>query len=364
MRESTHRSVVINGRFLSRKITGVERYSLGTSAALCKLDPNIKMISPKIPEDVDMHISLPSIRFGCFHNIFWEQIELPLKLRALGSPLLLNLANTAPLLYRRNMVTICDLAFMRHPEWFSVPFCTLYRYMIPRLSKRAIHIFTISEFSRREIVSLLHVPENKITVAYPSYSSIFKRACYTRTTKEKYFLGVSSLDPRKNFKSLIIAFNQLSMKGYKLIIVGRKNTSFANQNLANISSTNPNIVFTGFISDKKLVELYQEAAAFVYPSFYEGFGIPPLEAMACGCPVIASKTTSLPEACGNAAYYINPYDIDSIAKAMIAVATKASLRDKLISEGYKNIKRFNWDTSAKKAYKIIKYYADENRTNT
>ena len=161
---------------------------------------------------------------------------------------------------------------------------------------------------------------------------------------------------RKNFKNLILAFNRLDIEDLELIIVGSDHSVFKNQDLKKVIQSNKHTHFTGYLSDDELAQLYKNAMLFIYPSLYEGFGIPPLEAMAFGCPTIVSNITSLPEVCGDAAYYVDPYDINDIAKGMKEVLENDNLRSNLINKGYDRVKLFSWEKSAMKIIEVIKKY--------
>jgi len=165
---------------------------------------------------------------------------------------------------------------------------------------------------------------------------------------------VGSRDPRKNTARLIESWNKLpvSVKRHrKLVIVGREIHSFSPEGYGRITD---DVHFAGYMDDNNLPALYSGADAFVFPSLYEGFGLPPLEAMACGCPVIVSKTTSLPEVCGDAAYYIDPYSIGSITDAINKVLTDDTLRQLLREKGLKRAKLFSWEKSAEEHIRIFK----------
>ncbi|MCK4525681.1 MAG: glycosyltransferase family 4 protein, partial [Candidatus Andersenbacteria bacterium] len=170
---------------------------------------------------------------------------------------------------------------------------------------------------------------------------------------KKYILYLGTLEPRKNIIGLIKAFEILNTK-YKLVIAGSKGWLY--EDIFKIVKNSPakdNIIFTGFIDDKDKAALYGLADLFVYPSFYEGFGFPPLEAMAAGTPVITSNFSSLPEAVGDAAITVNPYNIDELTKAIEMVLFDEKLRDILIERGYKKVKNFSWEKCAKETLEFI-----------
>lgn len=349
--------IYINARFLTQKVTGVQRYATEMSMQLKKLYPKIKFVAPKNVIHKKLASGLEAEIYGNLTGHLWEQTELLRYLKSQGNPLLLNLANTAPISYKNQIVTICDLSFLRHPEWFSRKFYYYYRFLIPQITKNSLKIVTISKFSKNEIMNLLNISEHKIKVIYCGVDEKFinhtiANAAVSNKYKN-YILAVSSLDPRKNFKNLISAFKKLALPDTQFVIVGSENRVFANNELKKFINTR-NIVFTGYVSDKELIALYKNAKLFVFPSLYEGFGLPPLEAMACGCPVVVSNVASLPEVCGDAAYYVDPYNVESIAEGMQKVLTDDTLRQSLIQKGIERAKLFSWEKSAKEHIKVFK----------
>jgi len=343
--------IVINARFLTQKITGVQRYAIEISKHLKSIDPTIHFVSPKgiIHEELSKELQVEE--FGVFKGHLWEQIDLPKYLRREGKPLLVNLLTTSPLFYRNKTLMIHDIAFVRHPEWFSKRFSIYYKFMLNFTINKNKKIFTISEFSRKEIREVFNVPDKKIEVIYCGLTKKFRQKVKNESNKYgDYILAVSSLDPRKNFRGIVDAFNTLFESNLQLVIVGGKHKSFTSVKIEGLE----NIVFVGRVSDDELTVLYQNAKAFIYPSLYEGFGMPPLEAMACGTPVIASNVASLPEVCDDAAFYVDPYDKTEIANAMKRMIGNKELREDLIKKGYENIKRFSWEKSGEQLYKIIK----------
>jgi glycosyltransferase involved in cell wall biosynthesis len=348
--------LVINARFLTQKITGVQRYAIELSKELKKIFPGIKFITPKNVMHHALAEELGAERYGKLTGHLWEQIELLCYLRENNNPLLLNFSGLSPLLYRNKITTIFDLGFLRHPEWFSKKYYYFYKTLLPWSIKYSVALITNSYFSKKEINEILKVPMDRVHVVYCSVPEIFRNAKSKTKLGKRYVLSVSSIDPRKNFKNLILAFNRLGKEDLELIITGSEHSVFKNQNLKKIIQSNENIHFTGYLSDDKLATLYKNAMLFIYPSLYEGFGIPPLESMAFGCPTIVSNTTSLPEVCGDAAYYIDPYDINDIAKGMKEVLENDDLRSKLINKGYERVKLFSWEKSAMKIMELKKKY--------
>ncbi len=341
----------INCRFLTQKLTGVQRFAIEIIKNLYTQTEDAVFLSPNTPirKTTDIHVK----KIGFSRGHIWEQIDLPLYLSKTRFPLLLNLTNTAPVLYRNQIITIHDLAFLRYPNWYSRKFQLFYRKLIPVIAKNAKKIITVSEFSKREIISLLKIPESKIEVVYNAVDKKFQPG---KGEKENFILAVSSLNPRKNLKNLILAFKKLSLKEkFQLIIVGSKDRVYSDTNyIEKLIKQEDNIKIVSEIPDETLIKLYQKAKLFVYIPFYEGFGLPPLEAMACGTPVLTSKTSSLPEVCGDAAYYVDPYKIKDIIQGIETVLKDEKLQSFLITKGLKRVKLFNWGISARKLLRIIR----------
>lgn len=347
--------IYINARFLTQNITGVQRYAIEISKTLRKIYPDLTFIAPKNIVHLELAKEFNIDLYGKFKGHLWEQIDLPEYLKEHDNPLLVNLANSAPLLYKNQVITVHDLSFLREPKWFSKKFYYYYKFLIPKIANNSLKIITGSMFSKNEIAKLLKIPEKKIDVVYHGVSEKFNTIETTNNQHGNYFLAVSSLDPRKNLKNLILAFNKLNLKNTKLIIVGSESKIFADTTgIKKLMQSNNNIIPTGHINDGELIGLYKNAISFIYPSFYEGFGLPPLEAMACGCPAVVSNAASLPEVCMDAAYYIDPCDIESIAKGIYEVATNETLRQSLIYKGIERAKIFKWDKSAQKLIEILK----------
>jgi glycosyltransferase involved in cell wall biosynthesis len=348
--------ICINSRFLTQKITGSQRFAIEISRQLRKLLPEARFVSPKNIIHYDIAKELEVESFGKLTGHLWEQIELPLYLRKKGSPLLLNLVNTAPIFYKNKMVVIHDISWKHFPEYLSKSFYLWYNFMIPRVAKTSKIIFTVSNFSREDISKGLQIDLSKIETVYNAISENF---VFLNKKREKMILSVASLNYIKNIESLIKAFIFLKSVNkfldYKLVLCGGYNKKvFAKTNLFELSKNRDDIVFTGYLSDEKLVEYYNKASLFVFPSFFESFGIPPIEAMASGCPCVVSNVASLPEVCGDAAYYVNPYDVEDIARGIETVLSDEKLREDLIKKGFENIKRFSWEESAKKIVQIMR----------
>lgn len=352
--------IFINGRFLTQKITGTQRNSFELTKHLLPLIKDAVVLVPNDEINTNYEIkSWPLLRTGKLKGVLWEQLDLPLFLKKQKEKsLLLNLTNTAPLLYSNQIVSVMDMTTFIEPAWFNKKFAYYYQWLIPKIVKRSRAVFTISENSKRDIIKFTGIDESKIKVLYCGISEIFLDGSASRSDiierlglqRHSYLMAVSSLDPRKNFRKLIESFFETDIK-VPLVIVGSGGKAFRDAGFPQYDTSR--VLFTGYISDEDLKQLYNSSLCFVYPSLYEGFGIPPLEAMACGCATVVANTSSLPEVCNDASLYIDPLDSKSIAAAIKEVVSNETLRVSLVTKGFENVKRFSWKSTATKALREI-----------
>lgn len=347
--------IFINGRFLTQQITGVQRYALEMTRALDQLiDTDIALkkycfiiLAPKnIIQDVTFK-NICVIQKGKLIGHLWEQIELPYYTRG---RYLLNFCNCAPVLKSNQAVTIHDAAVSACPAGFSWKFRTWYKCMLSILGRRLNTIFTVSEFSRSELNKYFCIPQAKIHITYNGVEYLAKIKPDERILQKvprKYILAVASQNPNKNFQ-LIRKVAKL-LPDIDFVIVGGGNRYVFGEVHSEKMS---NVYYTGYVSDEELVALYQHADVFVYPSLYEGFGIPPLEAMYFGCPVIVSNCASLPEVCGEAALYCDPHDVNSLCDC-IEELSQEKVRNNLIAKGIERCRRFTFKKSAELIYENL-----------
>lgn len=346
-----NKTIFVNARFLTQNLTGVQRYAIELCREFKKLyGDKIIFVCPRNVINHEVFSEFGASVIGQHTGHLWEQWDLPRYLKKQGSPLLVNLSNTAPLLYKNKVTTIHDITFVRYPETFSKSFVALYRSVIPLVIKTSRHIFTVSEFSKKEISEFYHCNPTKISVVYNAVSGDFHRVVDVELSKKRYFMAVSSVKANKNFIYILDAFQKFSdnNKDIELFIIGDlKSNSFQTLNIDKYLE-NPRIKALGRVNDDELIKYYSNAIAFLFPSLYEGFGIPPLEAQACGCPAICAEASCLPEVFGNSVLYSNPHVVDSLVKAMEKIANNKDLRDKLVNDGINNVKRYSWQDSAMK----------------
>jgi glycosyltransferase involved in cell wall biosynthesis len=292
----------------------------------------------------------------------WEQFALPVLNR--GAPLW-SPCNTGPIAVRSQVVTIHDAAVFDHPEWFSRQFVATYRALLPRLARSARRIVTVSHFSKVRLAAALCLPEDRIEVVHNGVSERFAPAATADIVAAAarygvepgyYFATLSTLEPRKNLaltlKAWAIARTRLPADARLLLLggVGRSQI-FAG---GAMPETADGVVRAGFVPDADLPALLGGAIALLYPSRYEGFGLPVLEAMACGTPAIIAANSSLPEVGGDAALYIDPDDAEALARQMCALAGERGLRSDLREAGLAQARLFSWDRAAEEMRHILK----------
>jgi glycosyltransferase involved in cell wall biosynthesis len=346
--------ISINGRFLTQSITGVQRYAMEVVRAIDNILDDvkdayaIKLFTPKGP--LKQSLPLKNIRqeeVGLFRGHMWEQLELPLYA---GNDILLNLCNPAPILRKKQVALMHDVIVFGASSSTSLPFRLWHRTIFRCITHNGTDIVTDSEYSKSEIIRYLHPRSEDIPVLFAGCEHILRTAPDTSIilrnglADRPYVLAVSSLNPNKNFISVIKAIEKLGDNGVDFVIAGGTNPKVFSQSAASFPK---NVKYLGYVTDAELRALYAAAVCFIYPSFYEGFGLPPLEAMVCGAPVIASNTSSIPEVCGDAVYYVNPYSVDSIVEAIGNVVTHEELRQKLVRKGMLQTKKFTWDCTAR-----------------
>ena len=266
------------------------------------------------------------------------------------------------------IVTIHDLIPYIMPETVGKGYLKRFLRDMPYIISQAAGIITVSEYSKKDILRFFpEFPEEKIFVtplaANTTFKPLDKNLCKKHIkdnfkVEDPFILYVGGFSKRKNVKELILAFKHVKPslnKNYKLIIAGSlRDEGISLKNFVESEGLSDSIVFTGFIEDSFLPTLYNAADAFVYPSLYEGFGLPPLEAMSCKTPVITSNLTSIPEVTSDAAILINPHNIDELSSALVTLLNNDSLKQNLAEKGYKRSQNFTWNKKKKKTFAAYK----------
>jgi glycosyltransferase involved in cell wall biosynthesis len=283
-----------------------------------------------------------------YKRIFIEQIYLPFLTKSLD--ILHSIGNSVPIFSTcKNIVTIHDIYQFYYPKRFSRLKLFYLKYFIPIFIKKAQKVIAVSHCTKNDLIKYYSkiCPSHKVNVIYEA--SKFP-VHVNNLTKSDYILFVGTLEPGKNLISLIKAYDLLPSelkKAYQLRIIGGK--GWLNTDIFNLITKlglKDNIEFKGYVNDAELIENYRKAKCFVLPSLYEGFGLPILEAMSQGCPVITSNISSIPEVAGDAAILVDPNNVKMLSEKIKEVITNDTLEKKLIQLGYENVKRFNWETCA------------------
>ncbi|MER2265751.1 glycosyltransferase family 4 protein [Methylobacterium oxalidis] len=347
------RKVVINGRFGTRAMTGVDRVAQELTLALDRLmaegalpDVAIEVVAPPGGLRPLGLSNIPIRQVGRMTGHAWEQIELP---RACRDAWLLNLCNTAPLVLRNALVMMHDAQVYQTPDSYSQAFRAAYRFLMPVAARRCRTVTTVSDFSKGELERFGVVPPSKARVV-PNGGDHVDRIEGDRTVfarhglaPDTYLLAIGSLSPHKNLATILEA--QLRQTGplRRLVIAGGSNPRiFSDKGLPACSEAQ----FLGRVSDEELKALYEGAAALLFPSYFEGFGLPPLEAMRSGSPVIASTAAAVREVCGGAALYADPARVEEWVARIEEIGRDPSLRVQLRSAGKARAARFTWRLSA------------------
>lgn len=286
----------------------------------------------------------------------WEQIVLP-KIIPAGA-ILWSPANSGPLRCRNQVITIHDIAVLDHPEWYSHTFAAWYRLALPRLAENSQQIITLSEFSKSRIIERLRVPREKVTVIPPGVGLPFLQPRKSGPEVEgskirrPYLLALGSFQPRKNLQRLVDAWPKIRGQNpeLSLVLLGASDYVFAK---TTIETQHDAVWHLKSPDDGQLAALYQGAELLIYPSLYEGFGMPILEAMACGTPVIASNHPALQEAGGADALYFDPLSTNKLAEIILKALHDESLRRKLSEQGLKRAEKFSWERSAKAIQEVL-----------
>jgi glycosyltransferase involved in cell wall biosynthesis len=346
--------IVINGRFLTQPMTGVQRFATQVSRAIDELIGGgefsalmgrVEILAPRAACDFTLpHI--PMRRCGIGGGYFWEQAELPFYARG---RLLLNFCGLGPVVTRNQIVVVHDATPRARPENFAKIFRVSYNLIVPRLCRRALGTATVSEFSRREIAKWYGVDTSAMTVCYVGADHI-SRIVPDNTiierlglTGRRFFLGVG-MGNNKNVEAVAAAMVRANLSDTLLVVTGARDPKInGRESKVSFGGLRP----AGRVSDAELRALYDHALALVLPSRYEGFGLPPVEAMVCGCPAIISNTPAMVEICGDAALQCGIDDIDELSRLLRLVHDDPERRAALIAAGRSRSARFTWEATAR-----------------
>ncbi len=292
---------------------------------------------------------------------FQEQLGFKKFLDDLGADLVHFGMVQQPVLYSgRSITTMHDLttARFRNPDKNPVVFWLkqqVYKWVNRRAAKKSVQVITPSEFVKKDIVNFCSISESKITVTPESADILSKKPkAYPPLKNKQFLMYIGRPTPHKNLGRLIDAFEKLQHDhpDLYLVLAGKKDANYQQHKQTILKRGIKNVVFTGFISDDELAWLYQNAAAYCFPSLSEGFGLPAVEAMLHGAPVVSSNATCLPEVCGEAAHYFDPYSVDDMVRAIGEVLADDKLRRNLIAKGKKRAQQFSWQRMAEQTLAV------------
>ncbi|HEY4825109.1 MAG TPA: glycosyltransferase family 1 protein [Solirubrobacteraceae bacterium] len=337
------RQVLINARVAARvTISGVERWAIELIPRLCALAPE-RYVVARAP------LRAASGPLGQL----WEQSVLPLQAARSRAGLIFSPANLAPLAWPRNVVIVHDAAAFRRPDAYTSSYASWHRRLGARSARRALRVVTVSEFSKRELVDLIGLDPANVHVIRGGVSERFStRADSDRVRarfglRRRYVLTVGTADQRKNLAALSIAARRLAEIGVDLVRAGDARPHFVQPAaVAGVRSL-------GYVDEHDLPGLYAGASAFVLVSLYEGLGLPCLEAMASGVPVVAARRAALPETCGDAAILVAPEDHQAIAQALERAVDDEQTRRRLRAAGLERAASFNWDRAARELHSLL-----------
>lgn len=352
--------MLVNLSFLSKKPTGITTYALNILANLQSLKLTLltsQSISGYECYEISSKLTPDYGTKGHLNRLLWTQFQLPQIYKNLKSSLLFSPLPEAPLYSScRFVVTSFDMIPLRFAKRFS-PLTAYHRYYTPQVLQQAQHIICISQTTAKDITDFYQIPASKITAIPLAHDRTHFLPLNLPTSN--YFLYIGRQDPYKNIQRLISAFAALpNCEDYELWLVGpidSRYTPTLKVQVAELGVTNQ-VKFLDYVPYSELPKIINQAIALVFPSLWEGFGLPVLEAMACGTPVITSNLSSLPEVAGDAAILINPYNTGEITEAMQAIATNSELRSRLSSQGITHSQQFSWEKTGKATVEVLSRY--------
>jgi len=350
----------VNGRFVRQRMTGVQRVGHEVLRALDRRlladysTPETQLLLPPDTTAPPLGRLPAAVVPGPSQGHAWEQWSLP---RAARGGLLLNLSGAAPAWPRGPQACVIhDAAVFDWPQAYTPAFRRWYRWLFARQVRLGTRLLTVSGFSRQRLAVALGVPETRfgllplggdhLDAVEPDPAVLARWGLADRP----FLLAVGSANPSKNLAALVRAWSRMDRPHARLVLVGgRHGGVFAGEATADAEG----LLRPGPAGDRELKALYGAARGLVFPSLYEGFGLPPLEAMACGCPVAAARAASMPEVCGDAVRWFDPADDQAIVDAMRALWDDAVLRDELRARGRDQVARFRWDATAERLLQAL-----------
>lgn len=345
--------IIINGQFTARKMTGQERFAFEVVKSLDKIisvEDEVKLVVPTNARNIPPVKNIRLVKFGKVKGFLWEQMFF-FTYCIFHKGISLNLCSIMPIL-KPGIICIHDISYKVNPQYFKTLYARLsqlWHKVMFHLAKRfSPIIFTVSEFSKRQMVEVFDIKPNRIIVVPNGWQHFEEVKPYNGDIEEKYpmirskefFFSLGSLAPNKNIDWIFEVAKQHPQ--YEFLIAGNANMNFAGKNYSDMDLRN--VSFLGYISDSEIKTLMQKCKAFIFPSFFEGFGIPPLEALSVGAEIIVAKSSCLPEIFQNSAHYVDPYNtivcLDEILKSPVSGADKI-------------LKEYDYSKTAHKMYEVL-----------
>lgn len=358
--------ILVDLRCVENQIHGIARHGIGIIRTLSALDAGNEYIL-LVNNNGKEHLGMLPENFSIVVSDIKpyglsEQVFLPIIMKKLNFDIYYTPNYTAPVfLNKKFLFTIHDLIHLIFPDDYSVLHSIYYKRIIKPLADKASRIFTVSENSKKDIIRFFDLKERKIIVSYNGVDEDFKPGDKEESRHSlrkkfgiegRFLLWVGNRKRHKNLSGTIKAFLKVKDKFNDLKFVGLMNEREE-------SKPQDNIYFTNVRENGDLIAFYRSAELLIFPSLYEGFGLPALEAMACGCPVVASNVASIPEVCSDAVFYVDPFSVESIAEGMVRVLSDDNLRRKLIKNGLERAKNFTWERSAREHLKVFEEVYEE-----
>ncbi len=354
--------IAFNGRFLSQTVTGVQRYAIelvkGIDALIDqgvieKSKYSFSLLAPKkIKQGFPLN-NIPLRQVGALGGHLWEQFELPV---FASDALIVNLCNTGPVMRRNQMVTMHDASVFAFPGEYSFAFLVWYKALLAALGFMSKRIISVSQFSKEELARFCGISPQKMRAIYHGKEHILSAPADYEVIERnhlreyRYILAVGSMNPNKNFDCITAAIKLLDQENCRLVITGSTNHKiFSGSPL----SPGKNTAVLGYVTDGQLRALYEKAACLVYPSFYEGFGFPPVEAMACGCPIVVSDIAPLKEICKDAALYCDPFSPEDVAQKIRQLLSNDDLGQLLRTKAFHRLKELSWEKCSRETWGVM-----------
>lgn len=355
-------SLIVNLSALLKKPTGISVYAKNIASCFRELDPIFCATSPvdnfkfqPIPQGLSPQFGVR----GHLKRLWWLQYKMPRHYHSCASRLIFSPLPEAPLYSScRFIVTVHDLIPLRFTRQFSSHLVGYFRYYVRRVALQAEHLLCDSVATANDLIKFYGIPASKITPVLLAYDQEHFQPCQQEL--KNYFLYIGRQDPHKNLSRLIAAFQSVHQRNrdLELWLVGPTDKRYTPilMEQAQAAGVQNNVRFLDYVAYDDLPKLISEAIALVFPSLWEGFGLPPLEAMACATPVITSQLASLPEVVGDAALLIDPYRVDALADTMSMLANDSQLQRTLRAAGLSRAQEFSWDKTGQQTVEVLKQF--------